>query len=105
MGPGGAKRPGARRCLFRLAALAFIALTAACGGGDDATRSMPAGNDYTAFTNPERVTIAGYGADAMEPFVSRDGVYLFFNTSGANKDILYAALINATTAQFQGPIA
>ena len=37
------------------------------------------------------MTIIGYNGDAMEPFVSRDGIYLFFNNNGANKDIFYAA--------------
>jgi hypothetical protein len=92
-------------CLPCLTALTLVVLAAGCGGGNDATRPAPAGSDYTAFTNPERVTVIGYGADAMEPFVSRDGVYLFFNSSGANKDILFAALINPTSAQFQGAIA
>ena len=32
-----------------------------------------------AFSRPEAVAIAGYGGDAMEPFLSRDGQYLFFN--------------------------
>jgi Tol biopolymer transport system component len=31
------------------------------------------------FRNPQRVTIEGYDGDAMEPFISRDGKYLFFN--------------------------
>jgi hypothetical protein len=39
----------------------------------------PATADSYAFQNPERVTIEGYDGDAMEPFVSRDGKYLFFN--------------------------
>ena len=33
------------------------------------------------FANPMRVTIVGYSDDAMEPFISRDGRYLFFNNS------------------------
>lgn len=64
----------------------------------------PPSTDYTAFGNPELVTIIGYNGDAMEPFVSRDGVYLFFNNNGANKDIFYSAFINATSVQYQGPI-
>lgn len=33
----------------------------------------------TSFSRPERVSIAGYAGDAMEPFVSRDGSVLLFN--------------------------
>jgi hypothetical protein len=43
----------------------------------------------------------------MEPFISRDGVYLFFNNnSGAptDKDLFFATAITPTTFQFQGAI-
>lgn len=83
----------------------FAILLAACGGGGSLSPLPPPSTDYTAFANPELVTIIGYNGDAMEPFVSRDGVYLFFNSAGANKDIFYGAFINATTVQYQGPIA
>jgi hypothetical protein len=33
------------------------------------------------FANPQRVTIRGYSDDAMEPFLTRDDKYLFFNNS------------------------
>jgi hypothetical protein len=33
----------------------------------------------STFRSPQRVTIEGYDDDAMEPFVTRDGKYLFFN--------------------------
>jgi hypothetical protein len=33
-----------------------------------------------AAGTPERVRLAGYDGEAMEPFVSRDGRFLFFNT-------------------------
>src|ERR1700676_203637 len=35
------------------------------------------------FSNPELVTINGYNQDAEEPFISRDGKYLFFDNSNA----------------------
>jgi len=84
-----------------------VVLIVACssGGGVSTPSPMPPSTDYTAFGNPEQVTIIGYNGDAMEPFVSRDGVYLFFNNNGANKDIFYSAFINATSVQFQGAIA
>lgn len=87
--------------------LAFSMAACACGGcgGGGSPPMLPAGSDYTAFGNPELVTIVGYNGDVMEPFVSRDGVYLFFNNNGSNKDIFYGAFINATSVQYQGPIA
>ncbi|MBP6011463.1 MAG: hypothetical protein KBA31_04475 [Alphaproteobacteria bacterium] len=42
---------------------------------------------------PEPIAIAGYGGEAMEPFVSRDGRVLFFNTRndpGADTNIHFA---------------
>jgi hypothetical protein len=52
------------------------------------------------------VTIAGYEGDAMEPFLSRDGRYLFFNDSGGEteKDLFYATTVDASTFAFQGEL-
>ena len=60
-----------------------------------------------SFGNPVPVTIEGYRGDAMEPFVSTDGKYLFFNNRndpGTNTDLYYAKRINDTTYAFAGPI-
>ncbi len=38
---------------------------------------------FGVFTNPQPVTIEGYSQDAMEPFISPDGNYLFFNNSNS----------------------
>jgi hypothetical protein len=73
---------------------------ASCGGSDSP-------GYYTEFANPERITILGYGSDAMEPFISRDGRFLFFNDNAAaspKKDILYASRITDTIFQFKGAI-
>ena len=46
-----------------------------------------------ALAAPELVRIEGYAGEAMEPFLSRDGKFLFFNTRndpGANTDIHFA---------------
>src|ERR1700735_5350546 len=58
------------------------------------------------FTNPEPVTIEGYSADAMEPFISPDGNYLFFNDSNSlpQTNLYYATRIADVTFQFQGGI-
>src|SRR6266481_1668322 len=62
------------------------------------------------FTNPERVTISNYDKDAMEPFISLDGNYLFFNDSnnpppGTSTKLYYATRIDDTNFQFVGEIA
>jgi hypothetical protein len=56
---------------------------------------MPVMNAHAAPApkKPEPVKIDGYTDDAMEPFLSRDGRYLFFNTRnapGANTNIHFA---------------
>ncbi|NNE98136.1 MAG: hypothetical protein HKN25_03860 [Pyrinomonadaceae bacterium] len=61
--------------------------------------------EYTQFKNPEPVTIRGFDDHAMEPFVSRDGEYLFFNNSnapGVNTEIHYATRIDDLTYQYKG---
>lgn len=35
------------------------------------------------FSNPQQVEIEGYEDDCMEPFISRDGKFLFFNNSNS----------------------
>ena len=59
------------------------------------------------FSNPERVTIVGYDDNAMEPFITRDGTHLFFNSSNApfvNTNLFQADRIDDLTFQFVGEI-
>ena len=66
--------------------------------------SVPA---YDAFANSQRVTIRGYSGDAMEPFITRDGRYLLFNSSNdpsVNTNLHYAERIDDLTFQYQGEI-
>ena len=61
-----------------------------------------------AFSNPTPVTITGYAGDAMEPFISKDGQFLFFNSRNdpsINTDIFYAARVDDRTFTFLGPVA
>jgi hypothetical protein len=85
----------------------FAIFLTACGSGDgggSGSSSPPPPDNYTAFSNPEIVTINGYNGNMMEPFISRDGTYLFFNDSGPARDIYYATFINETTFQYQEAI-
>jgi WD40 repeat protein len=59
------------------------------------------------FINDRDVKILDYNEDAMEPFISRDGQYLFFNsmTRGKrSKDIFYATKVDDYTFQFKGEV-
>ena len=57
---------------------------------------------------PQAVTITGYSGDAAEPFLSRDGHWLFFNSgygSGTNTDLFSAERVDDLHFVFRGPIA
>jgi hypothetical protein len=60
------------------------------------------------FDSPKRVVVTGYSGDIMEPFISRDGHYLFFNNlnePSVNTNIFYAEKINDTVFQYKGEVA
>jgi hypothetical protein len=63
-------------------------------------------SDNSEFKNEQKITILGYIDDAMEPFITKDDHYLFFNNlqGATEKDIFYAEKINDTTFQFKGEI-
>lgn len=62
------------------------------------------------FINPRKVNIVGYTGSAMEPFITRDGEFIFYNSEGTrdtpktNKDIYYAKRIDDTNFKFMGEI-
>ncbi len=60
----------------------------------------------TKFVNEQKVTIAGYDGHAMEPFISRDGQYLFWNSLNDSVDtsIYYARRLDDTRFQFLGQV-
>ncbi len=69
--------------------------------------SSTARHTYNGFTNPQVVAIDGYTGTAMEPFISRDGQYLFFNSSNQSPAIpalQYATRINGQEFTYQGQI-
>jgi hypothetical protein len=68
--------------------------------------ALDANSAFGVFTNPEPVTIQGYTQDAMEPFISPDGNYLFFNNSNSlpTTNLYYATRIDDVTFKFQGEI-
>jgi len=85
--------------------LAPLMLSVRCGA--EPLDAPDAKQSFGIFTNPEPVTIEGYTQDAMEPFISPDGQYLFFNNSNSapTTNLYYATRIDDVTWQFQGEIA
>lgn len=65
------------------------------------------GTAYKKFRNPMRVCIQGYDGDAMEPFISRDGQWLFFNNSNSptvDTNLYYAERIDSLTFRYKGEL-
>ena len=67
------------------------------------TVPLPVNDEYS---NPEKVIINGYTGHAMEPFISRDGNYLFFKgiTEGQEASLYYAGRVDDATFNFIGKI-
>ena len=83
-----------------------ISMTDCMSRRDSVPRSTSA-SLYHAFSDARAVTIQGYAGDAMEPFISRDGMFLLFNTSNVAPHIAslqFATLVNLQTFVYQGEI-
>jgi hypothetical protein len=60
------------------------------------------------FGNPQPVTIEGYSGDAMEPFISPDTLWLFFNSSNDPKvdtDLHLASRVGPLAFRYVGELA
>lgn len=94
--------PGmAIRVLASACALLLAAMTSASGASRETATSL-------RYADPQPVVIAGYDGDAMEPFLSRDGRYLFFNDLNApwvDTDLRLAERIDATHFRYLGRLA
>jgi hypothetical protein len=97
-----------RICTFAM--IWMLLLCGACTVRGDDSASIAGAPDakptFGVFTNPQPVTIQGYSQYAMEPFISPDGNYLFFNNSNSatQTNLYYATRIDDLTFQFQGEI-
>ena len=74
-----------------------------CSSSDDYRNDLII---YPSFGSEIEVRINGLSFDAMEPFVSPDGSYLFFNNlnDGVNTKLYYATKINDSTFNFVGEL-
>jgi Tol biopolymer transport system component len=94
----------ARYCLLIVACV-----LAGCGGSGSTPSDTPPAPApvFNTFANPQPVTILGYSSDTSEPFLSRDGRYLFFNTSslpGSDVNLHWAERIDDVTFQYKGEV-
>lgn len=82
----------------------IILLLVGCKKGDDMIATQ---QEYRIFSNELQVQITGYNGSAMEPFITRDGQYMFFNNSGENDDDMnlhFARKINDFTFEYLGEL-
>ena len=87
-------------------ALALVVLVPACGGSEMAAPPPP--GEPAAFGAPERVAILGYAGEAMEPFVTKDGLFLLFNSRNdpaIDTKLHYAERVDGRTFQYRGELA
>ena len=91
---------------MKRAGFAFLALlwaVLACGQAAE----RPPAPEAPAFGNEQPVTVQGYDGVLMEPFLSRDGRYLFFNNSNdpaAETDLHYAERVDDLTFRYLGEV-
>jgi Tol biopolymer transport system component len=92
-----------------VACIAFLLLSGCRQQDQGETENNRTGPVYTGFRKPQQVTIQGYDnkKDAMEPFLSRDGRYLFFNNRNdfrGNTNLHYAERINDIIFKYSGEL-
>jgi hypothetical protein len=101
----------ANRMNYRiLGILIWIAVCLGCGDGTNSNQTSDP-DRIRDFGNPQLVEIIGYPTgsfqNVQEPFISRDGQYLFFNTAETerHKDLLFAKWdVDQSAFIFQGEI-
>jgi Tol biopolymer transport system component len=84
-----------------------MALVLSGCGGSSGSIVLRNPTNYDAFSSPTQVTITGYSGDAMEPFISKDGQYLFFNNRNdpsVDTDLYYASRVDDQTFTLLGSI-
>jgi hypothetical protein len=90
-------------CARRAFSAVLLALSA-CGETSDGAARAPTAR----FRDVRRVEIAGFSGSAMEPYISCDGRYLFFNNRNEpaeQTDLFLAEAAGADRFQLVGPLA
>ena len=85
----------------------LLLLGACAGRAQPAVSAQAPERTDTSFRGPYRVTIRGYAGDAMEPFMTRDGRWLLFNTRNGMRDqtdVQIARTVDDSTFQYVGPL-
>jgi hypothetical protein len=85
-----------------IVSLVLLLIFSCSSNNDDINNSLV----YPSFGPATDVTINGLSFDAMEPFISPNGTYLFFNNlnDGINTKLYYATKINDSTFNYIGEL-
>ena len=77
-------------------------LMMSCSPNDDNKSALT----YPSYGSEIEVTISGLTFDAMEPFLSPNGTFLFFNNinDGINTKLYYATRVNDSTFNFESEL-
>lgn len=96
------------RACGTVALMVICVFADACGVGPSVAPDAEQPPDYAAFQSPTVVVINGYDDHAMEPFISRDGRFLFFNNSNdpaVDTNVHFAERVNDSRFDYQGKLA
>ncbi|WP_456440447.1 hypothetical protein [Psychroserpens sp.] len=90
------------KILFRIICISLLMMS--CSSDDQESNDSPL--VYPSFGSEIEVAINGLSFDAMEPFISSDGNYLFFNNvnDGVNTKLYYATRVNDSTFDYVGEL-
>lgn len=86
---------------------ALLVIAACKGPGEGTLTSLPPLPEDHSFGPPQRVVIEAYAGDAMEPFLSRDGRWLFFNDRNDTRrdtKLFFAERVEALHFRFGGEV-
>ena len=86
---------------FKIICIALLIFSCSSNDNDINTSDI-----YPSFGSEVEVTINGLSFDAMEPFLSPNGNYLFFNNlnDGINTKLYYATRVNDSTFNYIGEL-
>ena len=89
------------KIFFKITFISLIIIS--CSSNDSEITESPT---YPSFGSKIEVTINDLSFDAMEPFISSDGNYLFFNNlnDGINTKLYYATKIDDSTFNYVGEL-
>ena len=89
------------KALFKITFASILIISCSSHGNDINNAQI-----YPSFSSEVGVTINNLSFDAMEPFVSPNGNYLFFNNlnDGINTKLYYATKVNDSTFNYVGEL-